>query len=162
LNYDFDIREVPYGRVMFVLSLDKVKMTERIVIGEASEALRQLERGNGEVYYDITRPLGTFLLTFDADPKRKWNLCGGRLRESYEKGLLNESKRWKFTEPANKFLREKYASGEPSAMYAAIRFWSEYLNCYRLDHSADLFSLRTETLTRTFFVYDNLENARKK
>jgi hypothetical protein len=79
------------------------------------------------------------------------------LRESDEKGLLNESKRWKFTEPANKFLREKYASGEPSAMFAALRFWSEYLNCYRLDHSADLFSQRTETLTRTFFVYDNLE-----
>jgi hypothetical protein len=78
---------------MFVLSLDKTKMTERIVIGEASEALRQLECGNGEVYYNKTRPLGTFLMTFDADSKRKWNLCGGRLHCQQVKGTAVDKSR---------------------------------------------------------------------
>ena len=31
--------------------------------------------------------------------------------------------------PVSNFLRLKYESGEPPAMFAAIRTWEDYLNC---------------------------------
>lgn len=44
MNYDFTKRERGFGRMVFALTLDRKKMTERIVIGEAEEVRRGLER----------------------------------------------------------------------------------------------------------------------
>lgn len=152
MRYDFTSRERDMGRVVFALTLDKKKLTERIVIGRAGEARRQLEHGDGEVYFDEVRPLGSLLIGFEADPARQWNVNAMTLRESYGK-VLFEAERWKMVAPVSDFLRGKYESGEPSALFAAVKTWDEYLNCYNLNHGADLLMRRLSALYRPFFLY---------
>ncbi|MCL2774934.1 MAG: hypothetical protein FWD71_16535 [Oscillospiraceae bacterium] len=153
MDYDFTRRERGFGKIVFALTLDRKKMTERIVVGETNETRRHLENGTGEIYYDCTRPLGQLLLYFEADIKRQWNLNAMRLRESYSKIFPFESERWKITSPISDFLNSKYKNSEPSAMFAAIRTWEEYLNCYNINHGADLLIQRLNLLYRPFFLY---------
>ena len=153
IDYDFTSRERELGRVVFALSLDKKRMSERIVIGKSDELRRRLNGGDGGVYYDESRPLGTLLLTFENDNKGEWNRNGTALRESYDKALLFESARWKMVEPVSKFLHNKYISGEPSAMFAAIRTWEDYLNCFNMGHGGDVLHGRLQSLYNPFIIY---------
>lgn len=153
MDYDFSKRERGFGKIVFALTLDRKKMTEHIVIGEMSETRRHLEDGTGDIYLDCTRPLGKLLIDFETDSGRKWNVNAMRLRESYGKAFLLDTERWKMAASVSDFLRGKYASGEPSAMFAAIRTWEEYLNCFNLNHGADLLIQRLSSLYRPFFLY---------
>jgi len=160
IEYDFTRRERSFGRIAFALTLDRKKMTERIVIAEAKNALFHFKHGDdemNEIYYDQTRPLGQLLLTFEADKDRDWNVNAMQLRESYSKTFPFEATRWKIAAPVADFLRGKYASGEPSAMFAAIRTWEQYLNCYHLRHGADRLIHSLAPLYRPFFLYDRCQ-----
>ena len=73
------IRHEPcFERILFVLTLDRKKMKERILIGEEQQIRFRLNGSqNAEVLCDMTRPLGTFLINFERDtagdgtPRRK-------------------------------------------------------------------------------------------
>jgi hypothetical protein len=151
--YDFTSREREFDRVVFALALDKKRTAERIVIGRAEEARRRLERGEGEVFFDETRPLGSLLFHFESDKKGEWNKNGMVLRGSYAKGFPLESERWKMAAPASDYLRGKYESGEPSAMFAAVRTWEDYLNCFNMNHGADLLTDKLAMLYKPFRIY---------
>ncbi len=153
MKYDFSKRERGLGKTVFALMLDRKKMTERIVIGETNETRRQLEDGTGDIYLDCTRPLGQLLIGFEADSQRAWNVNAMRLRESYSKALLVDTERWRMAAPVSDFLRGKYQGGEPSALFAAVRTWDEYLNCFSLNRGADLLIQRLSSLYRPFFLY---------
>lgn len=153
MEYDFSKQERRLGKIVFALTLDRKKMTERIVIGETNETRRQLEDGTGNIFYDRTRPLGKFLIDFETDTGMEWNRNAMTLRESYGKAIPLEAARWKMAVPVADFLRGKYASGEPSALFAAIRTWEEYLNCFHLNHGADMLIRRLSALYRPFFLY---------
>jgi hypothetical protein len=153
-GYDFTGRERDFGRAVFALTLDRKRLTERAVIGRADEARRRFGGdGNGEVYYDETRPLGSLLLSFEADRNGEWNRAGMTLRESYGKAFLFDAERWNMAAPVSDFLRLKYESGEPSALFAAVKTWDEYLNCFNLNHGADLLTERLSVLYKPFMVY---------
>ena len=113
-------------RVLFVLTLDRKKMKERIVSGIEYEVRSRL-RGeqSADVLVDVTRPLGTFLAEFEHDPDGEWNRFGlAPLREALH------SNRWKqpdLEKAAGDFLRKKFDSGDPLRMYVAYRIWDEYL-----------------------------------
>jgi hypothetical protein len=77
------------------------------------------------------------------------------LRESYSKAIPFETERWKIAAPVADFLRGKYTSGEPSALFAAVKTWEEYLTCFTLNHGADLLISRLSALYRPFFLYGN-------
>ena len=52
-------------------------MKERILIGEEQQIRFRLNGSqNAEVLCDMTRPLGTFLINFERDTDRDWNLYG--------------------------------------------------------------------------------------
>jgi hypothetical protein len=153
MKYDFTRRERDFGRVMFALTLDRKKLTERIIIARSDEARSRLERGAGDVFHDEVRPLGSFLLNFEGDKAGDWNKNAARLRDSYGKALPRESARWKHTAPAGEYLRGKAESGEPSALFAAIKTWDEYLNCFNLNHGADLLTERLALLYKPFSIY---------
>jgi hypothetical protein len=112
-----------------------------------------LERGAGDVYYDETRPLGSLLLNFESDTAGDWNKHAAALRESYGKAVPLMSARWKHAAPAADYLRGKSESGEPSALFAAVRTWDEYLNCFNLNHATDLLTERLAALYRPFALY---------
>jgi hypothetical protein len=153
MDYDFSSREREMGRVVLALALDRKRMTERIVISRSNEARLRLEYGGGDVYYDKTRPLGSLLIHFESDSKRIWNTRVMTLRESYDKVFPFEAERWEMAAPVAKFLHQKYKSDEPSVMFAAIRAWEDYLNCYHMNHGADLLTDRLNLLFRPFFLY---------
>jgi hypothetical protein len=153
MGYDFTGRERELGRVVFALTLDRKRLTERVVIGRADEARQRFEGKESEVFCDETRPLGSLLLTFEADRNGEWNRAGMALRESYDKAFLFDAERWKMAAPVSDFLRRKYESGEPSALFAAVKTWDEYLNCFNLNHGADLLTERLSVLYKPFAVY---------
>ena len=152
-SYDFTSKERSHGRVVFALTLDKKKLAERIIIGRVDEVRRVLNGGDGEVYYDEVRPLGSLLLTFESDPNGDWNTNILTLRESYKKISPIGKARWKMVEPVQKFLTEKYNCGEPSAMYAAILSWEEYLRFHNQNHGATLLNDSLFMLYKPFRVY---------
>ena len=153
--YDFTSREREFGRVIFAITLDRKRMTERIVIGKEDETRRLLNGGDGEVYYDEVRPLGSLLLNFEGYNDGEWNMIVLTLRESYSKISPIKSSRWKMVAPVTEFLAEKYNSGEPSAMFAAIRTWEDYLNFFHQNRGADSLSDRLAMLYKPFKVYEN-------
>ena len=72
------VRHEPcFERILFVLTLDKKKMKERILIGEEQQIRFRLNGSrHTEVLCDMTRPLGTFLINFEQDADGEWNLYG--------------------------------------------------------------------------------------
>jgi hypothetical protein len=55
--------------------------------------------------------------------------------------------------PVSEFLMRKYKSGEPSAMFAAIRTWEDYLNRFHQNRGAELLSDNLFLLYKPFNVY---------
>jgi len=153
MQYDFSSHEREFGRVVFALTLNRKRMTERITIGRTEEVRQRLENRTGEVYYDETRPLGYLLLTLESDNTGEWNRNGIILRDSYGKMFPMEAERWRMAALVSDFLRRKYESGEPSAMFAAIRTWEDYLNCYNMNHGADMLNDRLAMLYKPFDIY---------
>ena len=153
MDYDFTSKERGFGRMVFVLTLDRKRMTERVVIGRTEEARQRLEGIDSEIYYDTIRPLGSLLFAFEGDRTGEWNRNGMILRESYGKALLFDAERWKRAVPVAEWLQGKYESGEPSAMFAAVKTWDEYLNCFNLNHGADLLTERLAALYKPFVIY---------
>ena len=121
------VRHEPcYDRILFVLTLDRKKMKERILIGEELQVRFRLQGDrDADVLCDATRPLGTFLSDFEHDPDGEWNRFGlAPLREALH------SNRWKqpaLEQSAGDFLQKKFDSGDPLRMYAAFRIWNGYL-----------------------------------
>ncbi len=86
------VRHEPFfERILFVLTLDRKKMKERILIGEEQHIRFRLDGSKyAEVLSDVTRPLGTFLINFEQDTDREWNLYAlSPLRQTLH------SNRWK-------------------------------------------------------------------
>jgi hypothetical protein len=153
VKYDFTSRERDFGQIVFALTLDRKKMTERVVIARSDEVRLRLEYGAGEVYYDEVRPLGSLLLNFESDKFGEWNKHAAILRESYGKAIPRASARFQHAAPATDYLRKKSENGEPSALFVAVRTWDEYLNCFNLNHGADLLTERLAALYRPFALY---------
>ena len=152
-SYDFTNKERELGKVVFALTLDKKKLAERIIIGKTEEVRRFLNGGDGDILYEGTRPLGSLLLNFESDINGDWNKNILTLCESYKKFSPIKTARWKMVAPVQKFLTDKYKSGEPSAMFAAIRTWENYLRFFNQDHGADLFNSNLFALYKPFRIY---------
>jgi hypothetical protein len=153
-SYDFTSMERELGRVVFALAISRKPMSERIIIGKENEVRRILNGGDGEAYYDETRPLGSLLMTFESDKNHEWNSKILTMQESYQKVLPLDSSRWKMVKPVSDFLKEKYKSGEPSVMFAAIRSWEIYLGLLNKQrHVSEKLSKSLFMLYKPFTVY---------
>jgi len=153
--YDFNNKKRDFGRVIFALTLDRKRKTERIVIGKENEVRRFFEFSGGDVYYEKTRPIGSWLFSLSGNSDDEWNQRGMILRDSYNKTFLKESERWKMVKLVSEFLKMKYDSNEPTKMFAAIRTWEDYLNCYNLDYGADKLTERLSALYKPFGIYNS-------
>jgi hypothetical protein len=152
MEYEFNLKNPAFDRIVFLLTVNKKKMTERIIIGEAGEVRLRLEQNIGDVFYDEARPIGSLLFSFEANPERDWNV---NMMKIYEKGFkvrLSAKSVPKAIKPCINFLHGKYISGEPSAMFAAIRTWENYLRCYNINHGADIFKDKSAMLCKPFYV----------
>ena len=156
--YDFTNREREFGRVVFAITLDRKRLKERIIIGKVDEVQWHLKHGDGNVYFDETRPLGNLLLNFENDENGDWNKNHMILRDSYGKEKLlgiAKSVRWDMISPVQEFLQAKYTSSEPSAVFAAIRTWEEYTNpVHEKSKTTDAFTGKLHMLYKPFQVYE--------
>lgn len=91
MEFAFNRHEPVYDRILFVLTLDRQKMKERILIGEEAQVRFRLQGDmDADFLCDVIRPLGTFLSEFEHDPDGEWNCLGlSPLREALH------SNRWK-------------------------------------------------------------------
>ena len=70
MEYQFIRQEPCREKVIFVLTLDRKKLKERVLIGTEDEVRSRLEGNEGaELACDTTNPLGTLLIRFDKDPE---------------------------------------------------------------------------------------------
>ena len=152
MAYQFIRQEPCYDHILIVLALDRDKMKERILIGTEQQIRFRLD-GNkdNDVIYDITRPLGRFLIDFEYDKEKNWNIYGlAPLRDALH------TNRWKqpaLEQTAGDFLAKKYLTGDPVRMYATFRIWNEYLVTreYRDRNTAcDRFIEKIQILTQAF------------
>ena len=156
MKYEFTLKDKGFKRIVFALMLDKKKFTERIVIGEPDQILLRLERSAGNVYYDKVRPLGSMLINFEQDKDREWNINAYEVSKTYPILFTTNKMKMKALQSHIKFLQDKISGNEPSAIYAAIHTWEEYMNCYNLNHGAEQFIERTAALYRPFFRKNKL------
>ena len=119
MEMEFVRHEPCYDRILTIISLDKQKKKERILIGEELQIRFRL-RGNtdADLLCDVTRPLGTFLAEFEHDSDGEWNRVGLMpLREALHS---NRRKQPTLKKSARDFLAEKYLTGDPVRMYATF------------------------------------------
>ena len=65
MEFAFNRHEPVYNRILFVLTLDRQKMKERILIGEEAQIRFRLQEDmDADLLSEATRPLGTFLSEF--------------------------------------------------------------------------------------------------
>ena len=126
LNTEFSRHEPCYDRVLLVLTLDRQKMKERILIGTEEDIRLCLENHiSAELICDIARPLGTLLTEFEHDPDGAWNQHGlSPLRDALH------TNRWKqpaLEQSSTNFLQEKFDTLDPLRQYVAFRIWNDYL-----------------------------------
>lgn len=126
MDMEFNRHTPYYDRILIVLTLDRHKMKERVLVGEEQQIRFRLQGSpDTDVLCDVTRPLGTFLSAFEHDPNGAWNQFGlSPLRQALH------SNRWKqpdLEKTAGDFLKSKYDTGDPVCQYVAFRIWNGYL-----------------------------------
>ena len=115
-----------YDRLLFVLSLDRKRMKERILIGDAQQIRFRLEGSeDASVLYDVTRPLGTLLVDFEHDEDGTWNRLG--LMPLHDALHTNRWMQPELERRSGDYLRGRFQSGDPVAVYLAARVWNGYL-----------------------------------
>lgn len=126
MNYEFKRQEPILDQIILVLTLDKQKMKERILIGTDYEIQRRLKGDKDiDLFCDVTRPLGSFLIEFENGTLGDWNQSGiSPLRNALNTNCWAQPK---LEQAASDFLTQKYLTGNPVSMYAAFRIWNDYL-----------------------------------
>jgi len=153
--YEFTSKHKGLGDFVFLLTFDKKRRTERIVIGEAVAVRLRLERNMGDeskILYDETRPLGKLLIDFESDPEKEWQLNASYLADNFAGLFPTKNIKSKALKPYVDFLRNKYESGEPSAVFAAVKTWEEYWRCFSIANGSDVFLGRAAKLYKPFSV----------
>ena len=154
--YEFTSKHKDLSDYIFLLTFDKKRKTERIIIGEAVAVRLRLEKNmdvESEILYDETRPLGKLLVDFELDPEKEWHLNASYLADNFAGWKPTKNVKSKALKPYIKFLQRKYESGEPSALFAAVKTWEDYWRCFGIADGSDVFLGRTAKLYKPFFVF---------
>ncbi len=159
MEYQFIRQEPCREKVILVLTLDRKKMKERVLIGTENEIRSRLAGDEGaNLIYDATEPLGTLLIRFDKDPDGEWNRLGlSPLREAMH------TNRWgqpALEQAAGQFLSGKYQSGEPIRQYTAFRIWNGYLKTRekrKREEACEEFLAEMSRLTMAFRIENAME-----
>lgn len=128
-----EIKRMYDNRLACVITQD----SERILIGSPNSIRERLESHEAMVDVDITRPFGTYLVTFDYDPEN-WNRAIDYLKQAQKdlhtpdrkrsKKLFVKDAKWPpdYEEKAWAILRSKCNSGDPICQYISNRIWYGY------------------------------------
>lgn len=154
------VRHEPFNdKILLVLTLDRKKMKERILVGTEQQIRSRLGGiQKTEVLCDETRPLGTLIVDFENDSEGDWNRFG--LMPLYNALHTNRWKQPELERTASGFLWKKYCTNDPLQMYAARQIWNSYLLARKprdRDAASRLFMDRMATLTHAFHTESPLD-----
>ena len=77
MDMEFARHEPCYDRILLVLTLDRQRKKERVLIGEELQIRFRLHGStDADVLCDVTRPLGTLLAEFEHDTDGEWSRFG--------------------------------------------------------------------------------------
>lgn len=116
--------ELDTERLVMVLTLDRRKMLERVMIGDEGFVKDVLEgRTYPTLVYDCERPLGQFLLDHEAQEKTDWNLYG---LSELSAALRFGKERARHEERGKTYLEGKARSENAVEVYAACKCLGYY------------------------------------
>lgn len=126
MNIEFSRHEPCFDKILLVLTLDKQKMKERILIGTELEIRFRLQGSkHTDLLCDVTRPLGTFLTKFEYDSQGTWNQFGiAPLQKALNSRAWNQPA---LEQASCDFLQQKFKDKDPVCQYTAFRIWNDYL-----------------------------------
>lgn len=110
--------------LVLALVLNKLKMRERVLVGEEDRVRAVLEgKDDSELLYDRERALGQFLLDWETETVTDWSLDAfWELREA----LRTRVDRSRHEEAGKTGLLDRAAAGSPIGVYTANRCWEVY------------------------------------
>lgn len=146
-------------KIAMVLS----KKQERILIGTNDEIKQALSnKGGVKLFYDETRPFGTFLIKFEDDRSEcDWRTALSCLKEAQEvtipekifHSIEKERLDVQMEKKAQTILQKKFDTGDPICQYVATRIWYNYWRirvCKNKEIIDDYFA-RMQNLVRPFY-----------
>lgn len=128
-----DRKRVYDNRLVCVITQD----SERILIGSPNNIRERLQGREAPVDADITRPFGSYLVTFNFD-KESWNNAIDYLKKAQDclhtfnikkgKKVFVDGTKWApdYEKEAWNILITKYNSGDPICQYVSKRIWYGY------------------------------------
>lgn len=159
MEYQFIRQEPCRDKVIFVLSLDRKRLKERVLIGTEAEIRSRLAGDeSAELLCDATNPLGTLLIRFDKDPDGEWNRLG--LSPLWQAMHTNRWEQPALEAAAGQFLAGKFETGEPICLYTAFRIWNGYLIArekYKREAACKGFMQEMSRLTMAFQIEDAMQ-----
>ena len=159
MDYKFERHDPHYDRILFVMTLDKRKMKERILIGD-EQSVRSRLAGNADadVFCDAVRPLGSLIVHFEHDEQGAWNQLAIKLL--YDALHSNRWQQAELESTASTFLSGKFATNDPVRMYAAMQIWNEYLKTRLVrerNAASEIFLQKITALTQAFHTQSPLQ-----
>ena len=125
------IRNNPYMGICFALAIEDQE--EKILIGSVIQIEKALI-GRGEVYYEMTRPIGRLLADYEEKDVAAWTEAIMLLQDAITmiskkkpRYFSPEMKRSECELVALEILRRKAAEENPIKKYIAFKIWEEYL-----------------------------------
>lgn len=145
MNYTFENRDYIEQKIILVMTLDRKKKTERILVGQEELIRVALKFDNAiPVFCDITRPLGSVLFDEEYLNAQEWYdntiypiyafpSMSGFSKNQYEKYLAD-------------YLNYKSQSNNPISMYLAFHIWNEYMKLKHIkgDTSAYIYAMKNK------------------
>ena len=139
------------------------KKQERILIGTNNDIKQVLSnKGNVKLFFDETRPFGTFLIKFEDDRSEcDWRTALSHLKEAQEVTIQEKIFHSRdedrldvqMEKQAQTILQKKFDTGDPICQYVATRIWYSYWRiraCRNKERINDYFD-RMQNLVRPFY-----------
>ena len=131
-----EIQTILQMRLVMILN----KNEERFLICPKKSVSNYLRGYDAEnILFDVTRPLGTFLIHLERDEEYKWNEAIGYLTHAWRQRKsafykyigVNPGEKdsvYKLETKAQDILKEKWGSADPICKFVAMRIWYLYLS----------------------------------
>lgn len=144
-------RKVCSEPMAMALSLNKKRMTERVIIGKRETVelwLADIEAG--EMLYEAERPLGSFLFEHESQAAGEWNENAGSVLMLAVGSTVNRKEN---ADAAWNYLEEKLNSQNPVCIFTACQLWHWYDACHTIlgsEKQGKLYGDYVISLTKSF------------
>ena len=126
MQYTFENRDYIEQKIILVMTLDRKKKTERILVGQEELIRVALKFDNAiPVFCDVTRPLGSVLFDEEYNNAQEW--YDNTIYPIYTFPTMSDFSNNQYEKYLADYLNYKCQSNNPVSMYLAFHIWNEYM-----------------------------------